>query len=108
MLGVSCFCLLPFTFAGTHHSSVDESVVEENMTTQKNDHRKQHRTSNRMDNVLIVLDDVADDEHQRNPQGLKSLFVNGRHSQFFVITNFAEGKFVEPTFSGQCKFALCV
>ena len=83
-------------------------VVRRTHDNTKNDHRYQHRTSNAMDHVLIVIDGAADDENQRNPQGLTSLVVNGRHSQIFVMIQLAEGKIVEPPFSGQCKFALCV
>ena len=45
---------------------------------------------------MIVLDDVADDNNQRNSQALKSLFVKGRHSQISVILSSQKGSLLNP------------
>jgi hypothetical protein len=81
-----------------YHSNFDESVVEEIMTTQKKviDHIKKNKTSNKLYSILIVLDDVADDNNQRNSQALKSLFVKGRHSQISVILSSQKGSLLNP------------
>ena len=81
-----------------YQPNFDESVVEEIMTTQKKviDHIKQSKTSNKLFSILIVLDDVADDNNQRNSQALKSLFVKGRHSQISVILSSQKGSLLNP------------
>ena len=81
-----------------YHPNFDEHVVEEIMTTQKKviDHIKKNKTHNKLYSILIVLDDVADDNNQRNSQALKSLFVKGRHSQISVILSSQKGSLLNP------------
>ena len=43
-----------------------------------------------------MLDDVADDNNQRNSKALKSLFVKGRHSHISVILSSQKGSLLNP------------
>ena len=43
-----------------------------------------------------MLDDVADDNNQRNSKALKSLFVKGRHIHISVILSSQKGNLLNP------------
>ena len=60
------------------------------------DHIKNNGKSNKLFSILIVLDDVADDNNQRNSKALKSLFVKGRHSHISVILSSQKGSLLNP------------
>ena len=76
----------------------NEDVVHDIMNTQKKiiDHIKNNGKSNKLFSILIVLDDVADDNNQRNSKALKSLFVKGRHSHISVILSSQKGSLLNP------------
>ena len=76
----------------------NEEIVSEIMDTQKTiiEHIKKNSKSNKLFSILIVLDDVADDNAQRNSKALKSLFVKGRHSHISVILSSQKGSLLNP------------